>query len=190
MSGPHRALQVRALSAGVCALLLAGCGGGGGSGGNPRGAASVKDNFSKVSTGMTVVQVEELLGPGTLFQGSGLEKFAPADKSRFSVRTWEEDDTRYQVAFLDDKVLHTESSPKEKPKPVTPSKVTKENYDKLKLGMTRKDVDAILGHGGKVESTTTVTGVKGQKVFWRDGKKFIQVLFEDGKVTAMIPKDL
>ena len=73
---------------------------------------------------------------------------------------------------------------------MTPSKVTKENYDKIKMGMTRKEVDAILGHGGKLESTTTVTGEKAEKVFWRDGKKLIQVLFVNGKVTATIPKDL
>ena len=83
-----------------------------------------------------------------------------------------------------DKPPATDQAPQEKPpdggKPPQASKITKENYDKIKVGMTRREVEAILGRFPQKEPLPGA--VNSEKVTWRDGKKFIQIVFEDGKV--------
>ncbi len=79
----------------------------------------------------------------------------------------------------------------------TESKVTKENADKIKTGMTVKEVEAILGTGKDLPAADFPTprtrvqarlkqilegGGKGLK--WENGKKLIIVIFKDGKVVG------
>lgn len=67
------------------------------------------------------------------------------------------------------------------------SKVTKDNYDKIKEGMTLKQVEDILGKGeAQAGGGVEVPGVSASaKVYqWSDGDKTITVTFLNDKVTA------
>jgi hypothetical protein len=58
------------------------------------------------------------------------------------------------------------------------SKVTKENFDKLKDGMTEKDAIAILG-----PATETKDAAGGTKEYiWKSGNNMITLGMKDGKV--------
>jgi hypothetical protein len=79
-----------------------------------------------------------------------------------------------------------------------PSKVTPENYDKISTGMTRQEVEALLGPGQKEEGGDGA-GVAAQfgvnaglgeqrgkapdTYAWESNGKTIKVYFSDGKVT-------
>jgi hypothetical protein len=77
------------------------------------------------------------------------------------------------------------------------NKVTKANFDKIKVGMTLAEVEAILGKGKKEEQAGTAAanrftgaiGVQGklpdQDVYvWESGVKTITVVFVNGKVSV------
>jgi hypothetical protein len=62
--------------------------------------------------------------------------------------------------------------------------VTKENFNKIKDGMSEKDVIAILG-----SPTESQSGVGGKVSTWKDGDKFIAITFLNDKVVARIWSD-
>ena len=64
------------------------------------------------------------------------------------------------------------------------AKVTQENYDKIKDGMTAKEVEAILGKPVEGEGGGVALGgmSAGTKV-WKDGNKKISITFMNDKVT-------
>jgi hypothetical protein len=76
------------------------------------------------------------------------------------------------------------------------SKVTKDNFDKIKNDMTLEDVEGILGKGDSVGDGSNVAGQFGVDVtggappssgvdyVWESGKKSITVSFRGGKVVA------
>jgi hypothetical protein len=80
-----------------------------------------------------------------------------------------------------------------------PSKVTQDNYDKIKTDMTLQDVETLLGRGTKDEGGDAGAGVaaqvgvdvggperggKGVVTYnWESGNKKITVHFVNGKVT-------
>jgi hypothetical protein len=84
-----------------------------------------------------------------------------------------------------DKPAEGDKAPSDKPpdgsKAPQASKITKENFDKIQVGMTRKEVEAILGRGS-LQREPLPPGVNSEKFQWRDGKKLIQIVFVDGKV--------
>ncbi len=57
--------------------------------------------------------------------------------------------------------------------------VSRENYDKIKSGMTVEDVEQILGKGTRLEDGNTMGGAMYE---WTNGKKKITVTFQKGKV--------
>jgi outer membrane protein assembly factor BamE (lipoprotein component of BamABCDE complex) len=192
----------QALSVGVCALLLAGCGGVGN--GNPKSATRVKDNFDKVKEGMTVDEVVALLGPAeegaAMDAGAMMKDMIPKemmkdlpginlDMMKQEVKGWKEGETVYAVVFLGGKMKAKSSGPKDKGKAGDGSKVTKENFEKIKVGMSRKEVEAILGLG-KAKAGAKVEGLSGEIVVWEDDKKVIQIGFVDDKVTGMVQAGL
>lgn len=66
-----------------------------------------------------------------------------------------------------------------------PSKVTKENYDKLKFGMKYEDVAAVLGE------TPHQSKRWGLKEFtWADGERHIHVKFAAGRAVYFSSKGL
>jgi hypothetical protein len=67
------------------------------------------------------------------------------------------------------------------------SKVNQANYDKIKNGMTEKEVEDILGKGEEQASAggnALGMSMSGKAKAWKDGTKLITVSFIDGKVTA------
>lgn len=63
--------------------------------------------------------------------------------------------------------------------------VSKENLDKVKVGMTLAEVEKILGTEKKgVEGSGALGGITGagKAYVWEDGDKKITVTFKDGKV--------
>lgn len=68
------------------------------------------------------------------------------------------------------------------------SKVTKENFDKIKTGMTEAEVEAILGKAtdsGGASASLPGMSVSGTMKVWKDGDKKIMVTFSDGKVAGI-----
>jgi len=61
------------------------------------------------------------------------------------------------------------------------TKVTQENYAKIREGMSEQEVHAILG-GPTESSTTTVLGISGTSSKWVSGDAVINVRFVNGKV--------
>jgi len=86
------------------------------------------------------------------------------------------------------------------------SKVSKNNFDKINVGMTLTEVESVLGKGEEQASASTggsveVPGVSGggvsvpgqkidvpkmsaQSYAWKEGTKIITITFLDGKVSA------
>lgn len=63
------------------------------------------------------------------------------------------------------------------------SKVTKANYDKIENGMSRADVEAILGKGTESKGGG-VGDLTGTVVKWEKGDKSITVTFANDKVVG------
>jgi hypothetical protein len=67
------------------------------------------------------------------------------------------------------------------------SAVTQTNYDKIKTGMSKSDVEGILGTGKEqVSSGGTFGGVtmNAQGMVWQDGNKIITVMFMNDEVQS------
>jgi hypothetical protein len=63
--------------------------------------------------------------------------------------------------------------------------LTKENYDKIKRGMTEKEVVAILGSPSSRRAIEQHAGFVSRRLMWQLGQAFIVVVFHNGKVDAM-----
>ena len=73
------------------------------------------------------------------------------------------------------------------------SKVTKQNFDKIKAGMTTDEVVAILGEPtDKATAESPIPGLMGSASSWtwKDGKTTIIVQFLNGKVTTFVSANL
>jgi len=83
---------------GLGVVMLAGCG----------GSKVTKDNFDKIKTGMTVAEVEAILGKGTETQSAAgaIGDLAGSAKTI----TWKDGDKTITVNFLNDKVATTAST--------------------------------------------------------------------------------
>jgi hypothetical protein len=103
---------------------------------------------------------------------------------KLSGKSWKEGKTVYTAIFKDDKVVaRDEREEKEAPA----SKITADNYAKIKKDMARKEVEAILGppkqgSGGKIEDFS------GEVAVWEEGNKMISIGFLLDKVVVMHKK--
>jgi hypothetical protein len=73
------------------------------------------------------------------------------------------------------------------------SKVSKANYDKVEVGMTTSQVEAILGKGTEKAGAGGAIGSlagSGKIVTWGDENKSITVTFANDKVVAKAEKGL
>ena len=73
------------------------------------------------------------------------------------------------------------------------SKVNKDNFAKLKAGMTQQEVEAILGKGEVAASTAAALpgmSLSSKTEVWKDGNKSITVVFLNDKAQAITSKDL
>jgi hypothetical protein len=70
------------------------------------------------------------------------------------------------------------------------SKVTKENAEKIKKGMTEKEVNDVLG-APKTSVDKELMGVKIKMATWEDGDKKIMVNYDkDNKVDTVVKQGL
>jgi hypothetical protein len=68
------------------------------------------------------------------------------------------------------------------------SKVSKDNFAKIKTGMTQQEVEAILGTGEVANSSSaSLPGMtlSTKTEVWKDGKKTITVVYLNDKVQAV-----
>jgi hypothetical protein len=64
-------------------------------------------------------------------------------------------------------------------------KLTEENIQKIKIGMSQKDVEKIFGAPGKVVSKSQIGGKEAKSVLWQDSKGgHVQWSFMDDKAAA------
>ena len=73
------------------------------------------------------------------------------------------------------------------------SKVSKDNFDKIKNGMTVAEVEEILGKATEEGEAGGAVGElvgAGKVMTWKDGDKSIGVTFVNGKVTAKVQTGL
>lgn len=63
------------------------------------------------------------------------------------------------------------------------AKISQENFDKVKVGMTQAEVRAILGEATEA-SSLDVAGFSGTTSTWRHGDTTITIQFVNGKVVA------
>ncbi len=204
MTRTNPSLAVRtALALAGCCLLALGCSkstttsGPSGGGGGDSAAKPSKANFEKVKDGMSEKEVTDIMGAPSasaefdsnaakdMLKGVSIPA-APAlpgtpglpalPALKLTVKNWEEGETLYEVVFQEGKVVAKGSESKK-------AKVTKENADKIKVGMSRAEVEAILGKG------TTSAGAKienfgGEVTVWEGPDGTITVGFANDKVTA------
>ena len=67
--------------------------------------------------------------------------------------------------------------------------VSKDNYERVRMGMTLAEVEKILGPGTGGPATAgrlRHMGGRGAVHFWQDGEKKIVVIFQDGKAIDKI----
>jgi hypothetical protein len=125
--------------------------------------------------------LKNLPGGGALPGIPGVEIKMP----KITVKVWEEGDTQYVVVFKDDKMMSKNSGTKKELKKEDKksgegdSKVSKANFDKIKEGMKKSEVEEILGAGkAKVDG--------GNVYVWTDGSKSITITFKNDKVENVI----
>lgn len=63
------------------------------------------------------------------------------------------------------------------------SKLTQENFEQIKLGMTMKQVTAILGDPTNVEKIN-IAGISGVSATWKDDKGQVDIQFLNERVTV------
>lgn len=74
-----------------------------------------------------------------------------------------------------------------------PSRVTIENYDQIKDGMSQSEVETILGKPNKTEGGGFSLGdfdAGGRVLVWKDGDRRIIVTIASGKVILKVQKGL
>ncbi len=64
-----------------------------------------------------------------------------------------------------------------------PSKITKMNFDKIKVGMTAAEVNDILGEPTE-SSSLDIAGFSGTSSTWKFGDVMITIQFINGKVVS------
>lgn len=74
------------------------------------------------------------------------------------------------------------------------SKVTKDNFAKVKAGMTQQQVQDILGKGEVSEGTAAslpgIGSISAKKEVWTDGSKTITVVYANDKVATVASSGL
>jgi predicted Zn finger-like uncharacterized protein len=148
-------------------------------------AAWTEANFDKLSWNQSRAEVRTLLGPPVEISGGLVVNLTPGVNY-----IWKDGTNEIMVLFEGDrlysaqgnfngKLVLVRSRPSEVPDaklPVGPSKVTEENFRKIKPNMTLDEVRAILG-------PPQIEGGGGFSVTWMDKhNNNVQVLFQDKKV--------
>lgn len=140
-------------------------------------SAVTLENYEKIEDGMTLSQVEDILGKGDLSANIGETSIFSWPGGGFS---------SISVTFTDDKVSSKLQiglgGDQETAVPVAAqnSSLSKENYEKIENGMTLREVEALLGPG-----TEHVSGDKLVSYSWaEDSMHAITVVFKDNEVVS------
>jgi outer membrane protein assembly factor BamE (lipoprotein component of BamABCDE complex) len=187
-----------ALITGACCLLAAGCSGSSSKSNKESDPPpkSIKNSFDQVQTGMSDKEVIDLLGASAssaevdamntkdmLPKGFDLPGLPGVAMPKIGVKRWEEGDMVYEVVFRDGKVMSKSSGSKQQMAAGKPAKTTKENADKVKVGMTKAEVEALLGPG-ITRAGAKIDSFGGEVMVWEGEAGTITVGFETGKVAV------
>jgi outer membrane protein assembly factor BamE (lipoprotein component of BamABCDE complex) len=197
---PRKRRFVAAVPAlGLCCLLIIGCKKDDGkstatTGNGASGPKVSKANFDKVKDGMSDKEVADILGPPSASAEFDPKVMKDMMKDtakvikidlpdlpgiplpKMTLKNWEDGDTLYEIVFQEGKVAGKNTATKKE-------KVTKENADRIKVNMTRAEVEAILGKG-KHEAGAKIEGASGDVIIWEGTDGIISVIFTNDKVTA------
>ena len=146
---------------------------------------ATKENFAKVKEGMTVKEVEGIMGTGkeaseaVTVQASLDTGFVlpGKDDSKVAVKVWEAGDDKFVVIFKEEKVVKFTTvkgdvKPKDKDDKDKLVKLTKENLGKIKKGMTKKQVEDLIGPGKSKKEKDT------EEVTWEEGRQQLKITFD------------
>jgi hypothetical protein len=143
---------------------------------DPKPEARVtKENFGKIKKEMSRKEVEEILGKGETRAGLKI-----GETSGDGV-VYTGDKGKGEVIYKDDKVLASHWADKSEPK--NEPKVTKENFDKVKKDMSRKEVEDVLGKG-ETKTALKIGETSGDGVVYTGDKGKGEIIFKDDKVVV------
>jgi len=146
------------------------------------GGGLTMGNYEKIKTGMAYDEVAKLLGS----KGEETSSRSSGDTEYKSMKWEGEKFVRVYVNFKDDKVtsksqtnLTGGSSSKGS------ADINKEKYDKIKTGMSLKEVQDVIGSKGEETSSSSIGKSAYQSYKWKGEKySFITVRLKDDKVTS------
>jgi hypothetical protein len=162
----------------------------GGSGGDTAAKPS-KANFEKVKDSMSEKEVTDIMGSPSAsaefdpsaakdmlkgMQMPAMPAMPGMPAMKVTVKNWEEGETLFEVVFQEGKVVAKASESKK-------AKVTKENADKIKVGMSRAEVEAILGKGA-TSAGAKIESYGGEVTVWEGADGAITVGFANDKVAV------
>ena len=175
-------------SLGLLAVILAGCfclagsvtraGDKGDKSDKGKGPAVTKANYDKLKLGMIEKDVVALLGKPTKSAATEVPMFG---KVRELI--WKADAVSVVVLFRGDKLVHKQANfgaPKGKGK--EKSKIDEKSYEKIKVGMTVKEVIALLGP--PADQKQHPEGSNLILLYWESSEIGIRVYILDGEVAG------
>jgi outer membrane protein assembly factor BamE (lipoprotein component of BamABCDE complex) len=136
----------------------------------PAASKPTRADYDRVELGMTRAKVESILGPPDMVRRAGDSTFL----------SWGELFRSIAVQIVADEVVS--KSHEGLVKKADASKVTTANYDRVRNGMTRQEVEALLGLGDDVQVNRTVVLTSWTVALGEPGHRYITVEFMNGKV--------
>jgi outer membrane protein assembly factor BamE (lipoprotein component of BamABCDE complex) len=141
-----------------------------------------KENADKIKVGMTKAEVETIVGIGEVKPEAEMKDFDG------TVMVWQ--DFRggmLMIGFIDDKVaaapIWKSAEAAAKDAAEAAAKITKTNFDKIKVGMTKAQVEGILGQG-KAKTKATIPDFSGKVIVWDGVAGSVTIGFMDDKVAV------
>jgi hypothetical protein len=124
-------------------------------------------------------------GPGPA-QGPQMQ-IVSTDKTKGQTSPQDAPTARDARARADTTVTANKPEPPPPPKPqLDPARITKENFDRLELGMSEAEVCDILG---PPSSERTLEG-DGKELTWQTGAKHISATFREGRLRVVDSRNL
>ncbi|MEZ5307395.1 MAG: DUF3862 domain-containing protein [Pyrinomonadaceae bacterium] len=145
------------------------------------GAGLTMESYEKIKPGMSYDDVAEILGDkGTETRSSTI------GNSELKSYKWEGDNfIRIYVNFKDDKVTSKNQTGLKGNAKAGGDEINMEKYEKIKNGMSLKDVQAAIGSDGEETSSSSIGNSTYETRKWSGANySYIMVSFRDDKVSS------